>query len=467
MNIKNHFKGIQFFWKGLKAAKADMWASLQVLVIATFVLGTVLYFVEHTAQPDVYANWYDPYVWGVMSYLGNPGKFSPGEPITILGRFIAIIISIIKILIFAVPAGLVANGFRKAMADDKKAKEDKENADKIIRSMHTHCSLLKGVRFWPRRWYRFTEIMVNLDINQNDIISAVRSCPNLRLRDLSTWLTTTGGIKPEMMAVESCYGEESSYGYTNLSDNDYKGAKGSTVTIVAPTAAVEAGLGYFAYHLVRIGGFKVVINEHLSSNADKDENRCIVLGIRDNQYNDKENYPKLHQFVDDIKACADCKDNWVILLMTAKTPNEEATKHRKIRVVMEVDDTERENTICDCTGCDDHDTLQAFYDDLCTTMKKEHDIEPYIEDKKGKDTVLRKYIRNRFDSHPNVIGIDLADDYRVFGTDVKAQWTSIYTLACLIHKHFDKDNQQCTCTEWTKDDVKQHRDDLIPIHKEE
>lgn len=112
MGIQTHFKGIQFFWKGLKAAKADMWTSLQVLVIATFALGTILYFVEHEAHPEVYAHWYDPYVWGFMSYLGNPGKFSPGEPITMLGRFIAIIISVIKILIFAVPAGLVANGFR-------------------------------------------------------------------------------------------------------------------------------------------------------------------------------------------------------------------------------------------------------------------------------------------------------------------------------------------------------------------
>lgn len=467
MEIKTHFKGIQFFWKGLKAAKADMWASLQVLVIATFILGTILYFVEHSAQPEVYANWYDPYIWGFMSYLGNPGKFSPGEPITTVGRFIAIIISVIKILIFAVPAGLVANGFRAAMAKDKKEKEDKENAERIIHSMHTHCSLLKGVRFWPRRWYRFTEIMVNLDINQNDIISAVRNCPNLRLRDLSTWLTNSGGIKPEMMAVEMCYAN-SSYGYTNLNDSSHnETVKKSNVTIVAPVAMIEAGLGYFAYHLARIGSFNVVINEQLSSNADKEENRCIVSGIRDNQYNDEQNYPKLHQFVDDIKKCASSKDNWVILLKTANTPNGEATKHQKIRMVLEVDDEDKDNNIHDCIGVDEHNRLQAFYDDMCTTMKKEHDIEPYIQYTNGKKTVLRNYIRNRFESHPNVIEICLTDDYRVFGTDVKAQWTSIYTLACLIHKHFDDGNKQCTCTEWSKDDVKQHRLDLIPKHKDE
>lgn len=192
-----------------------------------------------------------------------------------------------------------------------------------------------------------------------------------------------------------------------------------------------------------------------------------MSGIRDSQYNDKENYPKLHQFVDDIKACASSSDNWVILLMTAKTPDDEATKHQKIRLMLEVDDEEKDNTIHDCTGTDDPDRLQAFYEDMCATMKTEHDIEPYIEYAKGKKTALRNYIRNRFDSHPNVIKLDLADDYRVFGTDVKAQWTSIYTLACLIHKHFDENNKDCTCTEWTKDEVKQHRPGLIPKHKDE
>lgn len=461
MDIKNHFKGIQFFWKGLKAAKADMWASVQVLLIATVILGILLCIVEPGFK------WYDGFLWAFMKYLGNPGKYAPEDPVTSIGRLIWIIISVIQILIFAVPAGLVANGFREAMAKDKKEKKDKENAERIIRSMHTHCSLLKGVRFWPRRWYRFTEIITNLDLDQNEIISAVRNCPNLKFRDLSSWLTTTGGIKPEMMAVEMCYAN-SCYGYTNLNEtNKSSTSKKSNVTIVAPTATVEAGLGYYAYHLARIGGFKVVINEQLSSNADKDENRCLVSGIRDSQYNDEENYPKLHQFVDNIKDSVSSKDNWVILLIAAKTPNDEVTKHQKIHIVLEVDDEEKENTIHDCTGIDAPDRLQAFYDELCSTMKKEHNIEPCIEFKKGKKSALRNYIRNNFEYRPNVIQIELTDDYRVFGSDVKAQWTSIYTMACLIHKHFDNNNRECTCAEWDKDDVKKHRLDLIPRHKDE
>lgn len=465
--MKIKLKDLLLLGNAFTNTKREMLLSLTIVLIVTFVLSAIFYVVESVAQPDLFQNYTDALVWAYTRYIeGGDGVFD-GGPITIIGKFIAALLGIVSIAIVAIPAGLMGSGFIDAMEEEKRKTANARNADRIIRSMHTHCSLLKGVRFWPRKWYRFTEILTNLDINQNDIISAVRSCPNLRLRDLSTWLTTTGGIKPEMMAVEICY-NNCSYGYTSLQEPENKTAKNkSNVTIVASTATAEAGLGYFAYHLARIGGFNVVINEQLSSNADKDENRCIVSGIRDSQYNDKENYPKLHQFVDDIKTCVSYKDSWVILLKTAKTPGEEAKKHQKIRIVLEVDDAEKENTISDCTGCDDHDRLQVFYDDMCTTMKSEHDIEPYIEYRNGKKTALRNYIRNRFDSHPNVIEIDLADDYRLFGTDVKAQWTSIYTLACLIHTHFDENNKESTCTEWTKEDVKAHRLDMIPKHKDE
>ena len=96
MDWKEYFKGFVFFWAGIKAAKKEMWVSIQVLLAATVVLSVILYFVEYIAQPDVYSNIWDSFVWGLMSYLGNPGNFSPGEPITMVGRWIAIVVSIIK-----------------------------------------------------------------------------------------------------------------------------------------------------------------------------------------------------------------------------------------------------------------------------------------------------------------------------------------------------------------------------------
>lgn len=459
--MKKYFKGIQFFWKGLKAAQSDMWASLQVLVLATLVLGTVLYFVEHAAQPEVYTHWYDPYVWGFMSYLGDPGKFSPGEPITIVGRFISIIISIIKILIFAVPAGLVANGFREAMAKDKQAKKDKSNAEKILGSMHVHCSLLKGIRFWPKRLYRFPEIKVNLDMSDAEIISAVRSVPYLRLRDLATALpaSLTDGVRPEMMAVEMCYAN-CSYGYFDTKPQ-------SNVTIVCNLGQSEIGLTYFAYHISQIGKYNVVINEQLSSNGDSPENRCVIRGIQDKQYSDPENYPKLHQFVDDIKSTIKSSDNWVIIIAPAPTAKGD-NRMQKIRLWINVEKESDSNTLDDCTTVNDTEKLKKFYNDLCTTMKDKHEIEPVLKFTESKESRLQNYIRNKFgDKKVNVIEIGLTNDFRVFNKDVKTPWVAIKTLTDIIHRNFDQDNTECTSATWTSKEVKLYRSPLIPKHKGE
>lgn len=134
MQTKKAFKGFYFFYKGLQYANAQMWVSLQVLVVLTGVLAVVLYFVEHTAQPEVYTNLWDSMVWSFMAYLGNPGKFACGDPITFAGRIIWIVISLLKIALFAVPAGLIANGQWKQIAFAK------DNWNEGVPAKVVHCT---------------------------------------------------------------------------------------------------------------------------------------------------------------------------------------------------------------------------------------------------------------------------------------------------------------------------------------
>ena len=264
--IKDYFKGIQFFWKGVKAAKADMWASLQVLVIATFVLGTILYFVEHAAQPEVYANWHDPYIWGFMSYLGNPGKFSPGEPVTLVGRWIAIIVSIIKILIFAVPAGLVANGFRKAMADDKREKQLEKFRKRMRkafrrRSNHTLREYLNTLpdgggeryarlNFVPSR-INVSQMQVRQGMSLQDIIDTAIKFPEFRLKSLAAAKSIEDEVNDHFVVEMAPFNR--SYGC--LID------RGSRVTIVSTSGFEEVGISWFTYYLAKFGGFNYISKE--------------------------------------------------------------------------------------------------------------------------------------------------------------------------------------------------------------
>ena len=260
MDYKQQFKGIQFFWKGLKAAKEDMWASVQVLFIATIVLGVLLCIVE----PNFH--WYDGFLWSFMKYLGNPGKFSPDDPVTIVGRYIWIVISVIQILIFAVPAGLVANGFREAMAKDKR----EEKLNKFRKRMHkavrrsankTRREYLntlpdkggekfKSLNFVPRRC-TVAKMQVRQGMSLQDIIDTALKFPEFRLKTLASAMNEEDAVDDrfvvEMSPINRSYG-------CCINRN-------SRVTIVSTSGFDEVGTSWFTYYLAKFGGFNYISKE--------------------------------------------------------------------------------------------------------------------------------------------------------------------------------------------------------------
>lgn len=332
MNIKKHFKGIKFFWKGLKAAKSDMWASLQVLVLATFLLGTILYFVEHSAQPDVYANWYDPYVWGFMSYLGNPGKFSPGEPITTVGRLIAICISIIKILIFAVPAGLVANGFREAMSNDKKNKKLCEirkrlrkkfnrSANKALRGYLNTLpdkggEKLKVLNFVPQR-RPLSTLQMQMGISMQDLFDTAKQFPEFRIHNLASARSleedTTDRFVMEHFPVNTSYG--------CCIDRQ------SDITIICTSSYDENGIGWWTYYLALFGGFNYISKDLEVDMDDVDsffnisKEPTFEKKTKDEYSKHDEGYKVIEKkearrkdFFSDVKKLTDNHNNWVFAI---------------------------------------------------------------------------------------------------------------------------------------------------------
>ena len=454
------------FKKAFLNTRREMFISLLVLVVTTLFLSVIFYICENVVQPEVFSNYGDVIAWAFSRYVdGGDGVFE-GGPATYTGRSIAFLLGLIGIAIVAIPAGLIGSGFIEAIEEEKKAKTNAENAKRIYQSMYTHCSLLHGVRYWPKKLYRLSEIRINLGLNDEEIYSAVRSINYLRLRDLGMFVSDTHGVRPEMMAVEMCRMNRS-YGFCSAKPYEDFPIVNSNITIVCPTAKTEAGLSYFAYQIARIGGFNVVINETLSSNADNPEDRCVVSGIRDTQYADNVNYPKIHEYIDDIKRFVTDSNKWVVVLKSASSPTVDKIK-QKIRLDVNVNDESEGNTLKDATNVNDVAVLQSFYDDFKEKMSAAHDIDVYVQYNKNKPSALQNYIRNKFDDvKPNVIQLSLADDYRVFGSDVKAQWITIKTMAEVLHNHFDKDNAAHNLSEWTTKEVKASRSRCIPIHIDE
>jgi voltage-gated potassium channel len=298
------------FGRAFKNAKNDFWVSIQVLLVATFVLALLFYFVEHTAQPEEYKNPWDAFVWAITRYIGDPGKFAGKGPITLTGRYIDTFIGILKILIFAVPAGLVANGFRQAMADDKRKRHLEECRMKIRKSFRRILNKKTQYRVIPRRMPIIT-LQAKKGMNEKDIIDTVTKYDEFCLRNLATSQTAAEHpqdrlviemLPLDLQTVDGFDIVRTSYGV--------KINRNSNITIISPTAASENSIGHFAYYLAQFGGFNYVSREFIT---DVDE--PVSYYTIDGKENEWE--LPLKDFVNDIKAMSLSNEKWNIVLVSS------------------------------------------------------------------------------------------------------------------------------------------------------
>ncbi|KQC14427.1 MAG: potassium channel protein [Desulfuromonas sp. SDB] len=108
----------------IKDKKEELIIALIFTLILLFLSSSVMYFVENTAQPDKFSSILDSMWWG-MSTLTTVG-YGDVYPVTPLGKFLGMIISILGIGVFALPTGILASGFSEEI---KKHKQRKFNSE--------------------------------------------------------------------------------------------------------------------------------------------------------------------------------------------------------------------------------------------------------------------------------------------------------------------------------------------------
>ena len=289
-------KSFRLFWQAVKSTRHEMWVSLQVLVAATLILSLLLYLVEHNAQPDVFSNYWDALLWSFMGYIGDPGEFAAYTPITFWGRVLKIACALINIAIFAVPAGLVAGGFSDAIADDKRESEIEGYRSLLAKSFHRIQDKQTKFRTVPR-YVPLVDIQINQELDTKDIIDAVRSSEDYRMRNLASALPAkdnpTDRIVIETVPVQN----RTRYGCCI--------DRGSKVTIVAPSAGKEVAVGNFAYYLALYGGFNYVSKEF---EPDTENPKSYYLIDSDDN---------AAQYLDDLKRLTSGRDSWVIFIIAS------------------------------------------------------------------------------------------------------------------------------------------------------
>lgn len=348
------------FGRAFKNAKNDFWVSIQVLFWISLVLAIVFYFVEHMAQPEEYSNPGQAVVWAFTRYIGDPGHFAGKGPVTLTGRYIDTIIGILKILIFAVPAGLVANGFRKAMEEDKRARHLEECRERIRKSFRR---VLKKIQYrMPPRHISVVTLQAKKGMTENDIIDTVTKFPEFRLRNLATSQVFSEHPQ-DRLVIEMVPMDEKTVDGFNIVKTDYgiKIDRQSNVTIIAPTSGTECTIGYFAFYIAQFGGFNYISREYVQDIDDP----VSYYTIQD------ETKESIADFIQDIKSLSRGEKQWNIVLISAENMHE--TQIHLIHKMKNGDTT--------VSTTPDEDIFQAFYASLAETINNNHQLLCDLDDK--------------------------------------------------------------------------------------
>lgn len=135
LKFGRYTKAVKLIGRVLREKREELLVSLAIAMILLVLASCFMYYAEHD-HPDNIANGHftsipDTMWWGVAT-LTTVG-YGDVYPLTDIGRFMAGIMAILGVGIFAIPAGILANGF--ATAVEKRGKE-KENTAKPAICQH-------------------------------------------------------------------------------------------------------------------------------------------------------------------------------------------------------------------------------------------------------------------------------------------------------------------------------------------
>lgn len=107
--LVRYSQSVQAIVHALKTRKVDIFLPVLVVLVILVIASSLMYFVEHDAQPNAFASIPHAMWWGVMT-LTTVG-YGDIYPVTPLGKLLAGIIAFLGIGVFALPTGILSSIF--------------------------------------------------------------------------------------------------------------------------------------------------------------------------------------------------------------------------------------------------------------------------------------------------------------------------------------------------------------------
>lgn len=109
LKLTHYFKGLRLFIDVLRKELPSVGAAVVIMVVLVIFSASIMYSVEHDAQPDVFDSIPSAIWWSVVT-MTTVG-YGDVTPVTFLGKFISIFIMLLGVGIVALPAAMLAAKF--------------------------------------------------------------------------------------------------------------------------------------------------------------------------------------------------------------------------------------------------------------------------------------------------------------------------------------------------------------------
>lgn len=128
--ISRYSDSLMIMGRVIKNTKTELLITMFVLFILLIIASSLVYLAEREVQPNSFSS-IPAAMWWAVATLTTVG-YGDLCPVTVLGKILASIVSILGIGLFALPAGILGGGFVKEIQLKKKVKTKCPHCGKVI-----------------------------------------------------------------------------------------------------------------------------------------------------------------------------------------------------------------------------------------------------------------------------------------------------------------------------------------------
>ena len=148
LKFGRYMKSQNLVLNAIRHKSKELILSIQIVLFLTVILSAIMYQIEKTVQPENFGDIIDAFLWSLSKFIGGIGGYGDFTPITLWGQFIATIVGILGIALFAIPAGIIGAGFVEEIEIIKNDEDLKTKNNKLLAAFNneTDFSAIKFKR---------------------------------------------------------------------------------------------------------------------------------------------------------------------------------------------------------------------------------------------------------------------------------------------------------------------------------